>query len=217
MALLLASLAALLATGAIAAALSRWPRVATGVGASGAVAACALGIGPALSGLSDSGFLVRWPWTPPYGDLVIGLDPLSAFFLTPLLALAAAAAIYGRTYLLQGARRPLGPPTFFFNVLIASLILILLARDAIVLLIAWEVMGLSSFLLVTFEHQETEVRRAGWIYLVASQLGAMLFIALLTLLIRHAGGSEFSAFRACPSPAHGSRRGWSRWRSSAAA
>jgi formate hydrogenlyase subunit 3/multisubunit Na+/H+ antiporter MnhD subunit len=200
MALSLASLAVLVATGLLALALSRWPRWATGVAAAGAVAGCALGLLPAAAALSGGEVVARRPWTPPYGDLAIGLDRLSAFFLVPLLALAAVAAVYGRAYLLAGKRRPLGPPALFFNLLIASMALVVLARDAILLLVGWEAMTLTSFLLVTFEHEEAEVRRAGWIYLVAGQLGAAAFIALLTMLIRQAGGTEFAAFQRMAPP-----------------
>ena len=195
MALSLASLAVLVATGLLAMALSRRPRWATAAGSAGAVAGCALGLVPALAALSGREWQARWPWTPPYGDLVIGIDRLSAFFLVPLFALAAVAALYGRAYLLIGNRRPLGPPALFFNLLVASMALIALARDAIVLLVGWEGLGLTSFLLVSFEHEKAEVRRAGWIYLVSSQLSAVLFIAFLVLLIGQAGGSDFAAFR----------------------
>jgi formate hydrogenlyase subunit 3/multisubunit Na+/H+ antiporter MnhD subunit len=200
MALLIASLSVLVATGLLGAGLSRWARWATGVGAAGALAGCALGLGAALPALSGGELVERWRWTFPYGDLVLGLDRLSAFFLVPLFSLAAAAAVYGRSYLLHGKRRPLGPATLFFNLLVASMALIVLARDAIVLLVGWEAMGLTSFLLVSFEHQRAEARRAGWIYLVASQVGAMVFMAFLLLLIRQSGSTEFSAFQRMAAP-----------------
>jgi formate hydrogenlyase subunit 3/multisubunit Na+/H+ antiporter MnhD subunit len=201
MTLLLAALGILVASGLLAVALSPWPRLATGIAAVGAVAGSALGLGPSLAGLSGQELTARWPWTPPYGDLLVGLDRLSAFFLVPLFALAAATAVYGRAYLLEGKRRPLGAPALYFNLLIASMALIAIARDAIVLVVAWEAMALTSFLLVTFEDQEAEVRRAGWIYLVASQLGAMVLIALVLLLTRQAGGTEFAAFQRMTPPA----------------
>ena len=200
MTLLLVALAALIGTGLCAAALSRWPRLATAVGASGALAAFALGLGPALAALSGEALAARWPWAPPYGDLVVGLDRLSAFFLLPVLALGAVAALYGRAYLLQGKRRPLGPPVLFFNLLVASLTLILIARDVMLLVLAWEAMGLTSFLVVSFEHQDESVRRAGWVYLVASQLGAMVFIAMGLLLVREAGSTEFSVIQRMTPP-----------------
>src|SRR5207248_8197530 len=109
------------------------------------LAGCALGMIPALAALSGAELLVaRWRWTPPFGDVVLGIDRLSAFFLVPLLVLAGVALVYSRPYLLHGKRRPLGAPVLFFNLLIASMVLIVLARDAIVLIIGWEAMGLSS-------------------------------------------------------------------------
>jgi formate hydrogenlyase subunit 3/multisubunit Na+/H+ antiporter MnhD subunit len=200
MTFLVVSLAILAGSGFFAAVLSRWPRLSTAVGTAGAVAGCALGLRPALAALLGEEFVSRWRWTPPYGELAIGLDRLSGFFLVPVLVLAAVAALYGRSYLLAGKRRPLGPPALFFNLLVASMVLVLVAREAMVLLVGWEAMTLTSFLLVTFEHERAEVRRAGWIYLVAGQLGAAFLIALLALLIRQAGATDFAAFRHMPAP-----------------
>src|SRR5206468_926518 len=69
MTLLIASLAVLVATGLLGAGLSRWPRWATGVGAAGALAGCALGLAAALPALSGGESVARWRWTFPYGDL----------------------------------------------------------------------------------------------------------------------------------------------------
>ena len=198
MALLLASLGVLALTGLLAAAGSRSPRWATGIGAAGAVVASALGLPPAVAALSGGETVMRIAWTAPYGDLVLGLDRLSAFFLIPVLVLSAVTAVYGRAYLLGGKRRPLGAPALFFNLLVASMVLALLARDAIVLLVAWEAIGVTSFLVVGFDHEDPEVRRASWVYLVASQIGAAVFIAFLALLIRQAGSTEFAAFARMP-------------------
>src|SRR5258708_29986167 len=115
MTFLVASLAVLATSGLLAAALSRWDRLATAVGTAGAVVGCALGLQPALKALSGEEFVSRWRWTPPYRELAIGLDRLSAFFLVPVLVLGAVSALYGRSYLLAGERRPLGPPPRFFH------------------------------------------------------------------------------------------------------
>ena len=48
-------------------------------------------------------------------------------------------------------------------------------------------MSLSAFFLVTFEHEKAEVRRAGWVYLVATHLGVAFLFATFVLLGRHAG------------------------------
>ena len=60
--------------------------------------------------------------------------------------------------------------------------LVVLSRNAVLFLIAWEVMSLSSWLLVTFEHEKSDVRRAGVTYLVATQIGTAFLLVLFLLL-----------------------------------
>src|SRR5262245_46354830 len=103
------------------------------------------------------------------GTLEVGLDPLSAFFLVPIFALSAVGAAYARGYLApHEGRRRLGPVQLAYNLLAVSLVLVVLARDALVFLFAWELMTLCAYVLVTFEHEESAARRAGYIYLIAS-------------------------------------------------
>ncbi|HET9752632.1 MAG TPA: proton-conducting transporter membrane subunit, partial [Myxococcales bacterium] len=199
--LLLASLAVLGITALLAAALSRWPRWATAAGAAGALAGCALGLWPAVAALSSGESRLRWTWPAPYGELALGLDRLSAFFLVPVLALSAVTAVYGRGYLLTGKRKVgLGGAACFFNLLVASMVLVVIARDAFTFLVGWELVTLTSFLLVSFEHEETEVRRAGWVYLIAGHVGGLALMALFGLLIRQSGDIGFAAFQRMPAP-----------------
>ena len=202
--LLLAAIVVLLGSGVLALLGSRF-RVSLGIGSLGVIVAFALGIGPALRTLARGTVLEqRLAWTPPYGAFAVGLDRLSAFLLLPLLVLALLCAIYGRAYL-GNHREPkrLGSAAFFFNLLVASMMLVLLARDALVFLVAWEAMTLSSYLLVTFEHEQAEVRRAGWVYLIAGHIGVALLLLLFLLLARQSGSVEFEAFRQMPQPALG--------------
>jgi hydrogenase-4 component B len=49
-------------------------------------------------------------------------------------------------------------------------------------------MALSAFFLVGTEHEDTKVRRAGWVYLVATHTGTLLLTALVILLSMRSGG-----------------------------
>ena len=202
MQLLLGSFAMLVGTGLGSAALLRWPRASTALGACGAVAGCALGLWAAIAALGGGEAVARFDWPAPYGEVALGLDRLSAFFLVPVLGLPAVAAVYGRSYLLGGGQRSgrIGAAACFFNLLVASMALVVIARDAITLLVGWEAMTLTSFFLVSFEHHEPEARRAGWIYLVAGQVGGAALLALLTLLIRQSGDTGFAAFQRMAPP-----------------
>lgn len=182
--LLLAGVALLLVTAFGALVLARRPFLSTLLAASGAVLGCALGLVPAvreLAGAAPERFLAQWD--AAHGPFSVALDPLSAFFLVPVLALSALGAVYGAGYLYAYRdRKPLGVPWFFYNVFVAGMTLVTLARTPLLFLVAWELMSIAAYFLVTFEDERADVRRAGWIYLIATHCGvAFLFLALLLL------------------------------------
>ncbi len=166
------------------------------LGAFPVVVAAIAGCIPAVQVLMGGAVLqLRLPWPVPYGEFFIELDPLSAWFLVPTLLLSALAAIYGVGYLRpwQG-RRALGPIWFFYGLLVLGMMLVLLARNAVLFLVAWEVMAVASFFLVTFEHERQSVREAGWIYLVATHLGTAFLLAFFFLLGRETGSMNFDVW-----------------------
>jgi formate hydrogenlyase subunit 3/multisubunit Na+/H+ antiporter MnhD subunit len=129
----------------------------------------------------------------------VEVDALSAFFLLPVLGLSALAAVYGSDYLLAYRhKKSLGSPWFFYNVFVAAMVMVVVARTAFLFLVAWEVMSVAAYCLVTFEHEKAEVRKAGWVYLIATHLGVAFLFLAFALLGRNAGSLEFEAFRAMP-------------------
>jgi hydrogenase-4 component B len=202
---LLIAIAIQVLSGIAAFACSRSPRAATALGAGGATAGCVLGLVPALRVLlTGAGVSIRLPWDASHGTFSAELDSLSAFFLVPILGLSALAAVYGSAYLFAYRdRKSLGGPWFFFNVFVAGMELVTIARTALLFLAAWEVMSLSAYCLVTFEHEKDESRRAGWIYLIATHLGVAFLILAFVSLARLAGSTEFEAFRNLPAPGAG--------------
>jgi hydrogenase-4 component B len=203
---LLVAIAVQVLAGSAAFAFSKWPRVATTVGAGGAVLGCLLGLAPTLrvlmSGTPES---LRLTWDASHGAFCVEVDSLSAFFLLPVLGLSALAAVYGSDYMYAYRNeKSLGGPWFFFNAFVAGMLLVVIARTAFLFLVAWEVMSVAAYFLVTFGHEKAEVRKAGWVYLIATHLGvAFLFLAFV-LLGKNAGSLEFEAFRRMPALAAGS-------------
>ena len=165
-------------------------------GAGGAVAGCALALGPALWGLCG-GSLERLdvPWSIPGGSFSVALDPVSGLFLVPTLFLSALTAVYGTGYLKPfGATRALGEAWFCFDLLVVSMALVMVARNGLLFLVAWEVMALASFFLVTFDREAASVRDAGWTYLIATHLGTAFLLAMFVLLGGATGSLEFDGF-----------------------
>ena len=161
-------------------------RFVTLVGVGGVVFMCLVGSISTLrvlgGGPPES---ARLAWDASHGTFCVGLDPLSAFFLLPVVVLSALAAIYGGSYLFAFRRRKsLANFWFFFNLFVLGMIMVVIARTALLFLLSWEVMSISAFFLVTFEHENAEVRRAGWVYLIATHLGVAFLLAAFVLLGR---------------------------------
>lgn len=195
MTLYLAALAVLVAGGLAALAASARPGLALGLGSAAAAIACALGLAASLAALRAPPAAFELPWPVPNGALALGLDPLSAVFAAALFALGLAAAIFGAGYMRHHPRRHgLGAFALFFDLLLASMALLLVARQALLFIVAWEAMTVTSFLLVAHEHEDAAVRSAARTYLVASQLGTAFLFALFLVLARSAGSLRFDAF-----------------------
>jgi hydrogenase-4 component B len=180
-------------TGAGALLLGRSARYASWTGAGGVVVGALLAMGPVLRVMmgGDPEF-ARARWLVPYGAFSVELDGLSAWFMAVLLVLGPLAAVYAFGYF--GSRRegrPLGVTWFFFNLLVASIGLVLLSRNAVLFLAAWEVMSLTSFFLVTQDDETEETRAAGKTYLVATHLGTGFLMVLFVVLGRESGSLEF--------------------------
>jgi len=194
--LLLLSVAILVVSGFIALLGRRSARIATSIGVGGAVIGCVIGLIPALGVLlgGEVEFL-HLAWSVPYGSFFVQLDALSAFFIVVILAISALTAIYGGEYLWPWRdKKLLGPPWFFFDMLVASMVMVVLARNGVLFLMACEVMALSSFFLVTFEDERESVRVAGRTYLVATHLGTAFLLVMFILMGREAGSLDFDQF-----------------------
>jgi formate hydrogenlyase subunit 3/multisubunit Na+/H+ antiporter MnhD subunit len=177
-------LAVVLAGGVLALLLGRRYGLSAAFACGGAVLGSALGLAPAAQVLLQGRPLgTTVAWSPPFGQLSFAIDRLSAFFLVPIFGLSAVAALYGVDYLKAYRGRPATPAAFFFfNLLTVAMAAVVTARNGLAFLLAWEVMSLASFLLVTFEDEKRQVRRAGWIYLAATHVGTAFLLPLLLLV-----------------------------------
>ena len=137
------------------------------------------------------------PWSEPIGAFRLRLDPLGAFFQVALFVVAATATAAGATSMREAAGRR-GFASFLLaqGLLLVAISLVLAAADAILFLVAWEVMTVTSFVLVTFDDERQQVRSAGYVYLVASHVGAACLVALFLALGKVAGGFDFLRFEA---------------------
>ena len=172
----------------------RWS-VRLGVGGAAAASLAGL-VASALALVLRTDVARKFAWNMPYGSFAAGIDPLTAFFLLPTFLLCGLAAIYAVGYFRPWNGRNPGRFWLFYNALVASMALVLLARNGVLFLVAWEAMALTSFFLVIHDDAANDVREAGWIYLVASHVGMAFLLALFFLLGRAGGSQDFAAFAA---------------------
>lgn len=197
---ILASLAVLLGGAALAVMLVKLPRLGLLIAMLsivGASIACLVAALPCLAQGRDSE-PIALAWCMPLGEARLGLDGLSAWFLLTIALLSSAVAVYAWACMqAEIGKEPVPALGAFLCILVAALILVVTATDAVLFLFGWELMMLASFFLVAFHHRQADVRRAAWMYLIANHLGTALFVLpLFGILAAHAGTIDFRAFRA---------------------
>jgi len=134
----------------------------------------------------------------PIGNAGLLVDPLAAFFMLIISIGGLLAAIYSAGYMKMyrdDDRYSLGSYYFFMGLLIAAMLMVVIIQNALLFLIAWEIMSLSSFFLVTFEHRKEEVRKAGLYYLVAMQIGAAFLLTAFGWSAIQTGSLDFASFK----------------------
>lgn len=156
----------------------------------GGVATSAVGIVGVCLGLRGMFGSVRpvdIDWLLPLSGVRIELDPLGGFFV----ALTGAVAVPVGCYAIGYARRErLGSTTLaVLPVFVAAMELVPAAGSVTTFLLAWELMAVTSLMLVLSEDTRPQVRSAGLSYAVMTQLG---FVAILVglMVLSAAGGSD---------------------------
>lgn len=186
----------LLGAGALSAPLFSGPRtrlLGPAAAVSGALPAAAAALAVLCTG---EAWDIARVWQMPLGTLHIGMDPLSAVFVLLVAVIGAAGAVYGHGYMeVRSVERKVRLSWSGYNCLIAAMLLVLVARDAFLFLVAWEAMALSSFFLVIYESEKGPVIKAGWIYLIATHIGTA-FLLVMFLLLGKGDSLSFSALSA---------------------
>ncbi len=163
---------------------------------SGAIGTTAALLGSVLALTIGSGALIshtpialQLNSTLPLLSFSFGIDALSAFFVTIIALIATIASLYAFGYIkhFTPAYR-LGRLGFFYNIFIASMLLVVTAQNIVAFLIAWELMSLSTYFLVIYEYREQTNIKAGTRYFIMMHV-SFAFIMLAMLLLYRATGT----------------------------
>jgi hydrogenase-4 component B len=165
------------------------------------------GLSLALSALACVGILVLGvvalasgsPVTASAGDALgfapidVRYDALGGLFLIALGAVGIASSVFGIGYL-GHAPDVTDRTAAAYPVFIASLALVFGAADVFAFLFAWELMALSSAILVFGQRPDRDVARAGYLYLALTHLATAALVIAFAILASAAGSMAFDAF-----------------------
>jgi formate hydrogenlyase subunit 3/multisubunit Na+/H+ antiporter MnhD subunit len=123
------------------------------------------------------------------------LDALSAFFMVLLGGASFGITVYAVGYFRSMAAGTLALLALWYHLFLAGMVTVLLADDAYAFMVAWEVMALSSYFLVTTDHKVPEIRFAGFLYLLIAHVGAVALLLAFGVLQGGHGDYTFDTMR----------------------
>ena len=136
-------------------------------------------------------FREAYPWAPSLGvAFSFYLDGLSLLFALIVTGIGVLVTIYSGGYLAGNPH--LGRFYAFLLSFMASMLGVVLADNLLTLYVFWELTSLTSFLLIGFEHERAEARKAAWQALLVTSGGGLALLAGLLLLGQLAGTMELS-------------------------
>ncbi|MEA1919763.1 MAG: NADH-quinone oxidoreductase subunit L [Campylobacterota bacterium] len=145
---------------------------------------------------SSSDFVIKatlFNWLS-IGDFIIELelivDRLSMVMISFITFIGTLIHIYASGYMKGDAG--FGKFFAFFNFFLGSMLLLVLAANPIIMFIGWELVGLASYLLIGFYHQESANMSAANKAFIVNRVGDFGFIIGLALLFVALEGRGFS-------------------------
>ncbi len=139
-----------------------------------------------------------WSWVPGLGLSVdLRLDPLALLMLALVSGVGTLVLVYCAGYFdadRPGLGRFAGVLTGFSGAMLG----LVLADDLLLLYVFWELTSVTSWLLIGFDDEDAESRRAAQQALLITTLGGLAMLLGFILLAQEAGTSSLSALLADP-------------------
>lgn len=136
--------------------------------------------------------------TASLGIVPVSIDALSGWFILTINFTVITGGIYGFHYMRQyiNPKSNITLHCIAFILVHAALISICAVQNGMAFLLCWEIMAVSAFLLVIFEHYKEDTLKAGINYLVQSHI-SIVFLMLAFIFVAYKTGSyQFSAITA---------------------
>jgi len=129
------------------------------------------------------------------GDICVRVDSLSAWFILIINFTSITGLIYGSGYLKSYTQLKVNRELhwIFYVLFHSSMLWVCMFEHGVAFLIAWEIMSLSSLMLVIFEFQKKSTLKAGLNYMVQMHLSVVLLTLGFIWLYMNTGSFDFGA------------------------
>jgi len=129
------------------------------------------------------------------GPIQLHIDALSAWFMLIINFTFLTGGFYGIFYMrvYKSQKKNINLHAILFILLHASLVSLCVIQNSIAFLVAWEVMALSAFLSIIFEHEKVATIRAGINYLIQSHVSILFLMIGFIWVASLTGSYSFSA------------------------
>ncbi len=131
------------------------------------------------------------------GNVLLRIDGLSAWFILIINFTSVIGAFFGTGYLkaYQNEAPKLSMHWSLFVLFHYSMVWVCMLQNGFAFLIAWEVMSLSSMLLVIFDHHNLKTLKAGLNYLVQMHISVVFLTVGFIWVYSQTGSLSFDAIR----------------------
>ncbi len=149
----------------------------------------------AVQSLTGTPFSTTLPGSYVTGVVPIRIDALSGWFILIINLIFLTGAIYGFSYLKAYKKRSnsLTLHSIAFLLQHASILSICGIQNSLVFLIAWEILALSSFVLIIFEHENPVTIKAGINYLIQAHFSIVFLMIGFLWVINKTDSYDFQA------------------------
>ena len=143
-----------------------------------------------VKALMGQSFDITMTGTMMFGEVLVRIDALSGWFILVINFTMITGAIYGFNYMkkYRDRKSEITLHCIAYILVHVAMIGICAVQNAFIFLLLWELMALSVFILVIFEHEKPDTIKAGINYLVQSHL-SIVFIMLGFLYVAFKTGN----------------------------
>ncbi len=132
------------------------------------------------------------------GDVLIRVDHLSAWFILIINFTTITGVFYGSGYLkaYENTSGKLAAHWILYVLFQMSMVWVCMVQHGLLFLVVWEIMSLSSMMLVIFDYNKPETIKAGLNYLVQMHISVVLLTIGFIWVYFETGSFSFDAFTA---------------------